>query len=66
MHHLRGPGLQPNWGGFVQKASSASALIVALAAAEQSELRRIARGLGEAEMFEGVRGQEPPRAVCCR
>jgi hypothetical protein len=33
MHHLRGPGLQPNWGAFVQKTSSASALIVALAAA---------------------------------
>src|SRR5882757_3256539 len=27
--------------------------------AEQSELRRIARGLGEAEMPEGMRGQQP-------
>ena len=46
-------GLQLNWGAFVQKASSISrrlgaASVVALAAAEQSELRRIARGLGEA------------------
>src|SRR5260370_42164913 len=28
-------------------------------AAEQSELRRIARGLGEAEMAESLRGQQP-------
>src|SRR5712675_2341329 len=28
--------------------------------AEQSELRRIARGLGEAEMAERMRGQQPP------
>src|SRR6266478_10168667 len=27
---------------------------------EQSELRRIARGLGEAKMAEGMRGQQPP------
>src|SRR6266852_3992102 len=35
------------------------ALIVALAVAEQSELCRIARGLGEPEMAERVRGQQP-------
>jgi hypothetical protein len=28
-------------------------------ATEQSELRRIARGFGETEMAEGMRGQEP-------
>src|SRR3981081_4285395 len=28
--------------------------------AEQSELRQIARGLGEAEMAERMRGQQPP------
>src|ERR1700680_656039 len=31
-----------------------------IAVAEQSELRRIARGFSEAEMAEGVRGQQPP------
>src|SRR6266478_9883907 len=36
------------------------ALIVALAVAEQPELRRIARRLGEAEMAERMRGQQPP------
>src|SRR5947209_12306412 len=36
------------------------ALSVALAVAEQPELRRIARGLGEAEMAERMRGQQPP------
>src|SRR5258708_11321090 len=33
---------------------------IVAAVAEQSELRRIARGLGEAEMAEGMRGQQPP------
>src|SRR3982075_3717629 len=36
-----------------------AASVVTLRVAEQSELRRIARGLGKAEMLEGVRGQEP-------
>src|SRR5882757_2074606 len=31
-----------------------------LPSAEQSELRRVARGLTEAEVAEGVRGQQPP------
>src|ERR1700688_762066 len=59
MHPVFSRGLQPNWGAFVQKASSATS-VVAFAAAEQSELRRIARGLGEAEMAERVRGQQSP------
>src|SRR5664279_832521 len=46
--------LQPNWGMFMQIFSSAES-VVRLFAAEQSELGRIARGLGEAEMFEGMR-----------
>src|SRR6266480_4328429 len=36
------------------------ASIVAVAVSEQSELRRIARGLGKPEMAEGMRGQETP------
>src|SRR4051812_42240767 len=39
---------------------SGSKLLLFVAAAEQAELRRIAGGLGKAEVFEGVRGQEPP------
>src|SRR6202040_2021879 len=31
-----------------------------LVLSEQSKLRRIARGLGEAEMTERMRGQQPP------
>src|SRR5260370_37730740 len=37
----------------------AGATSVVALAAEQSELRRIAGGLGEAEMAEGMRGQKP-------
>jgi len=48
--------LQRNWVGFVQIISSSTS-VVALAAAEQSELRRVAGGLGEAKMAERVRGQ---------
>src|SRR5690348_6788631 len=33
--------------------------LIVVAVAEQAELRGIARGLGEAEMAEGVRGQQP-------
>src|SRR5206468_12471313 len=36
------------------------ASIAAVAVSEQSELRRIARGLGKPEMAEGMRGQETP------
>src|SRR4051812_34873809 len=57
MHPLCHRKLQPKSGGFVQMFSSRS--VVAIAAAEQSELCRIARGLGEAEMLEGVRGEQP-------
>src|SRR5215469_5800527 len=45
-HHLSTPGCL------------AKSLVLALP--EQTELRRIARGLGEAEVAEGVRGQQPP------
>src|SRR5712672_1509579 len=43
----------------VRRSGSKRSLFVFLAA-EQSELRRIARGLGKAEMAEGVRGQQTP------
>src|SRR6267154_2506784 len=33
---------------------------IVVRAAEQAELRGVARGLGEAEMAESIRGQEPP------
>src|SRR3979490_2680484 len=62
MQGLSDQKLQRNWVAFVQNVSSSggSTSIVALAAAEQSELRRIAGGLGETEMAERMRGQQPP------
>src|SRR5450631_927789 len=41
------------------RRSGSKRSVVAVAAAEQSELRRIARGLSEAEMAEGVRSEKP-------
>src|SRR6187399_156860 len=46
--------------GVGSSRSGSKPSVFALAAAEQSELRRIARGLGEAEMLERMRGQQPP------
>src|SRR6266516_1246763 len=59
MYPLSGRGLHPNWGVFVQIFSSATSIIALATLPEQSELRRIARGFGEAEMAERMRGQEP-------
>src|SRR6187402_193098 len=41
------------------EGSGSKRSILAVAVAEQAELRGIARGLSEAEMAEGVRGQQP-------
>src|SRR5258707_15686816 len=60
MHPLFGRGLHPNWGVFVQIFSSATSIVALATLPEQSELRRIARGFGEAEMAERMRGQQPP------
>ena len=46
MHPLFGRGLHPNWGVFVQIFSSATSIVALATLPEQSELRRIARGLG--------------------
>jgi len=57
MHPLTTQGLQPNWGAFVQNVSRRGVnrlSVVVVLATEQSELRRIARGLGEAEVPEGM------------
>src|ERR1700726_3291289 len=43
-----------------ERRSGSKRSLFVFRAAEQSELRRIARGLGEAEMAEGVRGQQTP------
>src|SRR5436309_7751721 len=43
---------------WLRQSGSKRSVVVARVA-EQSELRRIARGLGQAEMAEGVRGQQP-------
>src|SRR6266436_2185355 len=51
MHPLSGRGLHPNWG--------ATSIVALATLPEQSELRRIARGFGEAEMAERMRGQQP-------
>src|SRR6266705_5675834 len=59
MHSRFGRGLHPNWGVFVQIFSSATSIVALATLPEQSELRRIARGLGEAEMAERMRGQQP-------
>src|SRR5260370_7115322 len=59
MHPLFGRGLHPNWGVFVQIFSSATSIVALATLPEQSELRRIARGFGEAEMAERMRGQQP-------
>src|SRR5258707_13492335 len=60
MHPLFGRGLHPNWGVFVQIFSSATSIVALATLPEQSELRRIARGFGEADMAERMRGQQPP------
>src|SRR3954464_13247724 len=49
------PRLPPVQGRSTRRQSR-----IVVRAAEQAELRRVARRLGEAEMAEGVRGQEPP------
>jgi hypothetical protein len=57
MHPLTTQGLQPNWGAFVQNVSRRGVnrlSVVAILATEQSELCRIARGLGEAKVPEGM------------
>src|SRR3977135_1679363 len=60
MYPLSGRGLHPNWGVFVQIFSSATSIVALATLPEQSELRRIARGFGDAEMAERMRGQQPP------
>ena len=43
----------------LQHCCNTSEALVLIVPAEQPELARVARGLGEAEMLEGVRGQQP-------
>src|SRR6266567_3190331 len=56
---LSGSGMRPcRRSADVQEIVSISS-ILAILAAEQPELRRVARRFGEAEMAKGMRGQEP-------
>src|SRR6266704_383430 len=59
MHRLCARPLPPNWCGPLQLPSSSPSLSVRATRPYQSELRRIARGFGEAEMAERMRGQQP-------
>jgi hypothetical protein len=47
--------LKRNWDRFVQIAGRVNSVV--FPRTEQPELRRVARGIGNAEMAEGVRGQ---------